>query len=1281
MINLIDSCLYPHGVNMSSLTANQFSEFYQAIHGREPFPWQVRVAKRACEGNWPTIIALPTASGKTACIDIAVFALSIQVDQNPRQAARRIFFVVDRRVVVDQACTTAEHLADKLEQAKTGILFEVATALKKIGQTDRPLDVYTLRGGMYRENVWIRSPLQPTVICSTVDQVGSRLLFRGYGVSDSMKPIHAGLVGNDSLILLEEAHCARPFSQTTNAITRLRQWNQPLANFQLVTMSATPDEEPPPEMIERDNADDQAHPVLSKRLSAKKETKLVIAEKAKGKKYRPELVKILADNARKLMADGCHAVGVIVNRVATARELATALRTPPNSKVKVTELPEVVLLTGRMRPLDRDRQIEKLQPLLSGKSTETKPVFVVATQCLECGADLDLHGLVTEAASLDALRQRFGRLNRIAARENAQAVIVIRQDQVDDSSEDPVYGDSVANTWKWLSQNIQNNQIDFGINAMRALTTDVDLKPLNAPTVDAPILLPAHLDTWVQTSPIPTPDPDPALFLHGQAKPGEPDVQVIFRNHLPADTQKWADWVACCPPSSSEALPVRISLFRRWLNGENMADDTADVEGGQLEPQELDDDTVSEQTALCWAGPDSDLTEMVNATQVLPNRTYVVSCTATNLAMLGDFPTLPPSDDSEQAFQVSRDRAILLFPNVKLRPDADDFELQIDELVASRNVDHSSDWLERAIDNLSDRRKRNVILIEKPDAQSEAKRDDQGIREVSLVIVGKKRLKQFDPTFSDEESTYVPSRYPVTLDQHTKDVVDHAVQFAKGCGLNSKLDAFIVAGRGHDVGKADPRFQAMLQNHSPRTIRFPLLAKSANGLVTPDDAKRLREIHRFPNGGRHEALSVSAMLKNGSDPLALMLTQSHHGHGRPVMRTMEDLGDELAPFKAIVLSEEYEVTPSDLAPHIANQSVIDRFWQHVREYGWYGLAYMEAIFRLADQAASLKEQESDISKVVIPDHVITSKITPSECVKLCPLPLTGLDGSNPLAYLAALGTLNVLQQRDPHVKLSWGWNSNQQTPVIHLAKEHSQNEILSILDELLIRTLEDHPVALTVELLEAKSFPPIQSVRQKLDKFSMDQRICLDWYVALLSELLPDVACQLQTVRKDYLIGNLRSVMKRTEIEHLQRTLFQTWDYADALSNQSLHWEPTEDRRHAYQWYMPSGDPTRNRMGGMLGANRLGIEAWPLFASFPTGDRLATRGFKGNRANNTFFTWPIWQQPLSPNGAITLLALPELQEEKLNSNKLEQYGVHTAFRLQKILVGKTPNFTTAIAVG
>ncbi|HBO46241.1 MAG TPA: CRISPR-associated endonuclease Cas3'', partial [Planctomycetaceae bacterium] len=221
-----------------------FAELYQDEHGNPltPFPWQERLAQRACEGNWPECIAVSTASGKTSVIDAAVFALAAQADLgDKRAAARRIFFVVDRRVIVDEAFDRAEALADKLAKATSGPLKQVADRLRKLGGENdgNPLECYQLRGGVYRDNAWVRTPLQPTVVCSTVDQIGSRLLFRGYGVSPLTAPIHAAMVANDSLIVLDEAHCSNPFRQTADAVRRYRGWAEesPESPFHFVVMS------------------------------------------------------------------------------------------------------------------------------------------------------------------------------------------------------------------------------------------------------------------------------------------------------------------------------------------------------------------------------------------------------------------------------------------------------------------------------------------------------------------------------------------------------------------------------------------------------------------------------------------------------------------------------------------------------------------------------------------------------------------------------------------------------------------------------------------------------------------------------------------------------------------------------------------------------------------------------------------------------------------------------------------------------------------------------------
>ena len=60
------------------MTPDDFPAFYQAVHGRRPFPWQARLARDVAGGGWPAVIELPTAAGKTTAIDVAVFALALQ---------------------------------------------------------------------------------------------------------------------------------------------------------------------------------------------------------------------------------------------------------------------------------------------------------------------------------------------------------------------------------------------------------------------------------------------------------------------------------------------------------------------------------------------------------------------------------------------------------------------------------------------------------------------------------------------------------------------------------------------------------------------------------------------------------------------------------------------------------------------------------------------------------------------------------------------------------------------------------------------------------------------------------------------------------------------------------------------------------------------------------------------------------------------------------------------------------------------------------------------------
>ena len=970
---------------MPDLNAQGFADFFEALWDKPPFAWQRALAQRVLESAdapWSEAIALPTAAGKTACLDIAVYALAAQANRlaagQMLTAPRRIFFVVDRRVIVNEAFERACKLAKKLRIAEAGILRDVADRLRQLAGGEQPLACFQLRGGMYRSDAWAKSPLQPTIIASTVDQLGSRLLFRAYGRSFKAWPIQAGLAGNDSLILLDEAHCAQPFLETLNAVKKYRGWAEtPLRSpFHIVVMSATP-----PEGLadvfgdESDEPHDPAHP-LGKRQKAAKPAKLLVADKAKGANANGEMAKALVKQAEELASNHPIATVVFCNRVDTARRAHALLAGKHGDNA--------ILLTGRMRPIDKDDTVDGRLAPLSADASEGRelgaPIFVVATQTLEVGANLDFDVLVTECASLDALRQRFGRLNRMGRPIEARAAVLVRADQAEKSDDDPVYGTALAATWKWLKEYAGDTDIlDFGISALAPRLDGADLPSLNAPTSHAPVMLPAHVDALVQTAPEPWPTPEVALFLHGP-KSSAADVQVCWRADLTgSDEEAWKEAVTLCPPAAPECLPVPIGFMRRWLEG---AADTAgpDVEGAtevEEPPTRRDKGQVDgiNRHVIRWRGRDE--IEVVRDPRFIrPGNVVVIPASLQGWDVLAALGTdNPVADWGDRAYLQARGKAVLrlhpevlkqwpqsepcsrlaeLATNAQNRLDEDPDSLLNDVKAALLAVAEASEtpaWLKRIAENLSTDRKLGKGIILHPTS--------------GLMLRGARRIDlgaMEADSFSDEDDVFASGTVHSVLAEHLFGVAAFAERFARGCRLPEELVGVISrAGLGHDLGKADPRFQAWLKGGNP-WARGELLAKSGDMPQGRKASETARERAGYPNGGRHELLSVR-LLESVPDllpeqgplrDLLLHLVESHHGHCRPFAPIVEDDAG---------LDVSFDFQGRTLAACSATRlerldsGVADRFWRLTRRYGWWGLAWLEAILRLADHRRSEWEED------------------------------------------------------------------------------------------------------------------------------------------------------------------------------------------------------------------------------------------------------------------------------------------------------------------------------------
>jgi CRISPR-associated endonuclease/helicase Cas3 len=87
--------------------------------------------------------------------------------------------------------------------------------------------------------------------------------------------------------------------------------------------------------------------------------------------------------------------------------------------------------------------------------------------------------------------------------------------------------------------------------------------------------------------------------------------------------------------------------------------------------------------------------------------------------------------------------------------------------------------------------------------------------------------------------------------------------------------------------------------------------------------------------------------------LFLHLIASHHGHARPLAPVSDDsqapaLEGKLGALRISLSGEDRR----RWIAHRVDSGLSDRFWRLTRRYGWWGLAYLEAILRLGDWYAS-----------------------------------------------------------------------------------------------------------------------------------------------------------------------------------------------------------------------------------------------------------------------------------------------------------------------------------------
>lgn len=803
-----------------------FDDDFATLVGKSPFPWQRALYERFVANDFPTACDLPTGLGKTSVIAIWLLALASNA-----QLPRRLVYVVNRRTVVDQATSEAERMRTALMKPEALHIREALRALTAFPK-ESPLAISTLRGQFADNAEWRRDPSRPAIVVGTVDMIGSRLLFSGYGCGFRTKPLHAGFLGQDALLVHDEAHLEPAFQSLVTSIVAEQQRSNEPRPLRVVALSATGRTEPDFTLTE----EDLVHPEVKKRLHAKKGLQLHPVD---DRKNLPEMI---AAKAAELEGK----IVVFLSSVEHAEKCAQSL-----SKAKKGR---VAILTGTMRGAERDKLLQDpvfvrfLPRPVDGVEAVDGTVFLVATSAGEVGIDFSADHVVTDLPPFDALAQRLGRVNRYG---EGDAEVHIYCENLrepppandDEQEEDEDEEKSAARKEKYefarfFTKALLNDlpirddgRRDASPWALRMLPRDSRAQA-STPSPDIPHVDDLLFDRWSYTT---IKDefpgrPPVADWLHGKAEWEPPRTTVAWRNEV------------------------------AWLTTELLSPDTLDdlLEDYPLRARETLSDVTSRVRKHLQKIAERDESGTQCAWLIRNDR----PATIVKLRDLID--TYDPKKNP------TLDNATIV-----LAPD-------VGGLRKEGFLDGSAEFDPAIKYDLGSKDEERIAC-----ESDEAPQPPDGlrlVRSIRRVVEGDDVLRWWHlyatPQRADDDGS-LTSRKELLLDVHLRRTEAWANRIAERLALSeSERKALVCAARAHDLGKRRRVWQRSIKRYTD-----PPLAK---GPMQPSQLGH----YRHELGSLHDG-DFSGLNEYEKD-LALHIVAAHHGRARPHFPLVESYDPELS---------------------------------------------------------------------------------------------------------------------------------------------------------------------------------------------------------------------------------------------------------------------------------------------------------------------------------------------------------------------------------------------------
>jgi CRISPR-associated endonuclease/helicase Cas3 len=819
-------------------TSTWFQQQFEALTGRRRFPWQEALFERLVSGDVPGRCDIPTGLGKTSVLPIWLLALAQRAQWGEAKGfPRRLVYVVNRRTVVDQATREAEGLLDarRLSEPRLASFWRALESLRiretqALPHLEHPIAVSTLRGQFADNGTWRVDPARPAIVLGTVDMIGSRLLFSGYGRGYKTKPLHAAFLAQDVLMVHDEAHLEPAFQELLLAIEREQaraedSRRDSFGRLRVMALTATSrggerSSGPPFGLSDADRRD----ATVSERLFAKKAVAFHPLD-AKGK---------LADRVADLALAHNHsgqAILVFVQRVDDVQKVTKKL---PKGVIAV--------LTGAIRGYERERLkgdpiFARFDPksLVAEEKRAGGTVYLVCTSAGEVGVDISADHLVCDLTPFDSMAQRFGRVNRFG---KGDACVDVVHEPLDAAKVDELQPLELArfHTLKLLGE-LPLVEADRR-NASPAALGDLPEAKRHvafSPMPGIPAVTDILFDAWALTSireALPG-RPPVTDWLHGVAEWEPPETRVAWREEV-------------------EGGRLRESFDRRDI-----------IELYPLKPHELLRDTTKrvfdELKHLATRSPGAPIWIVGEDGSVEATTMELATAKGRDRELAGKTILLPPS-----AGGLTREGAL------------SGAEEHRDDL----HYDVADEWRDEK------GRRRRVRMEVGLDGEAPAQSEEHGGMRVviSIPLIGHEADDEaaeaktwrwyVEPTASDEQGSRTALQTQ-TLAFHLASAERFAREIVRALELaEPDASAIVWAARFHDLGKERRLWQRSIGNFDP----YKTLAKS-------EERRSARALTKY----RHELGSLFDIEREAefqrltpeAKELARHVIAAHHGRARP----------------------------------------------------------------------------------------------------------------------------------------------------------------------------------------------------------------------------------------------------------------------------------------------------------------------------------------------------------------------------------------------------------------